>query len=144
MSALRCVVYVSSAVRLLNELELEQLMESARKFNAESGITGVLLYYDGTFFQYFEGPETAVEQVYERIRRSPLHWNLIELFRSGIVRRLFEDWYMGLARPQASELLKIRNAEWQRQIQPLLPLHAESLPEGLRLLAGFWASAVRV
>lgn len=143
MSALHCVVYVSSAVRLLNDVELENLLESSRRFNAELGVTGVLLYYDGTFFQYFEGPESAVEQVYERIRRSPLHWNLIQLFQSGIARRMFDDWYMGLARPQSSELLKIRNAEWRQQAQHL-PLHAEGLPEGLRLLAGFWASAVRV
>lgn len=143
MSTLRCVVYVSSAVRLLNDQELEHLVESAGRFNAEAGVTGVLLYYDGTFFQYFEGEQPAVEQVYERVRRSPLHWNLIELFQSGIVRRLFDDWYMGLARPQASEMLKIRNAEWQR-LAGCLPKHAEGLPEGLRLLAGFWASAVRV
>lgn len=37
------------------------------------GVTGVILYRDGFFFQYIEGIEKNLEAVYQRIERSTGH-----------------------------------------------------------------------
>ena len=58
------LVYVSSASRLLNETQLRLLADDAAARNLECGVTGVLLYGDGSFFQYIEGPPASLEQVY--------------------------------------------------------------------------------
>lgn len=86
---LDAVVYVSSAVRLLDGPDLEALLVDARAFNEKSDVTGALLYDDGAFFQYFEGPEPEVAEVYERIKRSRLHKGLIELFHRPVEQRQF-------------------------------------------------------
>ena len=53
-SDLESLVYVSSAVRLLNLEEIGYLLRRARERNTEYGITGVLLYVGGNFMQYIE------------------------------------------------------------------------------------------
>ena len=142
MTRLRCVVYVSTATRLMSEEDLESLLRDARAFNESVGITGILLYNDGTFFQYFEGPEDAVERVYERIRASHAHKDLTELLRAAIPMRLFGLWTMGLTHPPASQLLMFTNWKWRRDAERL-ELSPPSPSEGLELLRNFWATAQR-
>jgi hypothetical protein len=138
---LRCVVYVSSAVELFTTDELEALLRDARTFNERAGVTGVLLYQDGSFFQYIEGPPDGVQAVYDRVRAATRHTHLIELQDAPIHRRHFEAWLMGFAEPQPSEFLAIAQADW-------LARSAAGLTEpdgnqGLRLLAAFWQRARR-
>lgn len=133
---LEAVAYTSSAVPDTTVSSLEQLLLQARKKNAELGVTGVLLYHDGSFFQYFEGPPEAVEEVYARIRRSPLHRGIIELMRGPIQARSFGSWLMGFTQAPASTVLALSNASWTASVrQP-----AVATSPGLELLLQFWAS----
>lgn len=140
MAQLEAIAYVSSAVGSPSEAELAALLESARAKNDEVGVTGVLLYHDGTFFQYFEGSPAAVEIVYERIRRSVMHHGIIELMRTPIDVRAFARWSMGFTRAPASTLLKLSHATWLAA----LAQHDESaaVPDGMSLLVQFWRSGV--
>ncbi|MBK8019718.1 MAG: BLUF domain-containing protein [Betaproteobacteria bacterium] len=142
MTRLRCVVYVSTATRLMSEEDLELLLRDARAFNESVGITGILLYNDGTFFQYFEGPEDAVERVYDRIRASHAHKDLTELLRAAIPMRLFGSWTMGFTHPPASQLLMLMNWKWRRDAERLQQ-SPSCASEGLELLRNFWATAQR-
>lgn len=95
-------IYTSRAVEPLDEDELRELLASARRFNAEHGLTGILLYYrddaleNGAFMQYLEGPEEAIRRVlHERIEPDLRHRS-IEVFVDGPRQgRLFDGWYMG-------------------------------------------------
>lgn len=99
MSALLSLVYVSSARVPLDEPALERLLQSARIRNQQDGLTGVLLYHDGNFIQYLEGPALTVNQTYQRIARDPAHGNLIELLLEPITERSFTGWDMGFPGP---------------------------------------------
>jgi hypothetical protein len=77
---LRAIVYVSSATIDFTEPELENLLSQARESNLQNGVTGILLFSDGNFMQYFEGLEAAVSETWQRIRNSKRHTGIIELF----------------------------------------------------------------
>lgn len=139
MEDLNCIVYVSSAIRPLAVPELEALLVSARQFNDEVGVTGVLLYHDGTFFQYFEGPAEGVAQVYARIRASRSHHAIYELLNTKIKARLFPNWLMGASNVTSSLLLNLARAEWHASIQQVVDL-PEVPNEGLALLTSYWKS----
>ena len=79
MNQLAALAYVSSAAKLMSESELEALAVSARTENHRHQVTGVLLYDNGSFFQYLEGAPSAVVHVYERIKASRQHHGIIEL-----------------------------------------------------------------
>ena len=71
------------------------------------GVTGALLHQDGSFFQYFEGSESGVGQVYSRIMGSRMHRGLIELVCEPADQRHFSTWSMGFAESAGSELQAI-------------------------------------
>lgn len=141
MSELRSIVYVSTAVRMLTEPELEALLVEARDLNLETNTTGVLLYSGGSFMQCFEGTDDAIAVTYDRIRRSRKHTGIIELIDERVAERSFKDWQMGFRQVRAAELLAMSSAQWQRQIDASRPGARESA--GLALLKTFWAQARR-
>ncbi len=94
MATIDALVYVSTAVRIPSTAELEHLLTRARARNADHAVTGVLLYSDGNFMQYLEGPGAGIDTVYEFIKIDPLHRGIIELIREPIPRREFAQWSM--------------------------------------------------
>ncbi len=114
MEQLHCVIYTSTANHLLSGAELEKLLHDARQHNADRAITGILLYSEGTFFQYLEGQVADVTAIYERIKQSRQHHSLIELLRGDIDQRAFPDWLMGFFQPSQAELLKLMAQNWQQ------------------------------
>ncbi len=88
-------VYVSSAVRLLSDEELAALLETSRRNNAKRDITGMLLYKDGNFMQFLEGPKESVCALLATIKTDPRHRGMIVLMQSEHPDREFSDWSMG-------------------------------------------------
>ncbi len=88
------IVYLSKAARRVTPDDLQHVLVGARRRNVEEGITGVLLYADGYFLQYLEGPKAGMNKVYSLIKMHPLHYGLIDLVREPIVTREFAEWSM--------------------------------------------------
>jgi hypothetical protein len=136
MPELRSIAYVSTAVSLFTEQQLESLLIEARRLNLDSGVTGVLLYSDGNFMQYVEGPPDSLQSTYNRILASRRHKNVVKLFDRGIDVRSFADWQMGFAQATKSELLALTTARWQAMSAG--PRVSASTSPGLALLRSFW------
>ena len=137
---LAALAYTSSARRRLGDTDLEALLERARRANQELDVTGVLLYDDGSFLQYIEGPPEGIAAAYERVRRSPLHGGIIELIRGPIPERTFSGWQMGFTRTPASAVLRLSNASWKAQLRHGATTPALTESEGFQLLRQFWDS----
>ena len=137
MSALQSIVYVSTATRLLTVAELESLLIEARDLNVQNGVTGVLLYCDGNFMQCFEGPETSMQETYQRIRDSQKHKGIIELLNERIDVRSFPGWQMGFTQPTKSALLALSTAGWDSVRRG--SHGATNKSPGLVLLEAFWS-----
>lgn len=91
---LRSITYMSSAVRLLLEQELDDLLIRARRRNEVESVTGVLLYDAGNFLQVIEGPESGLARVYSAIMADRMHHNVFELLNDPIEYRAFPHWSM--------------------------------------------------
>lgn len=143
MKRLECLVYVSSAVWLLTEADLEAILSAAIVNNELYGVTGVLLYSDGTFFQYIEGVDEDIAYIYNRIKHSKQHQGIIELLHKQIQQRLFPDWYMGFFKPLKSEILNIIDQHWW-DLPSSEILVTEQSSEGLKLLETFCKNQQRV
>ena len=141
MAPMRSIVYVSTAITPMSEADLSALLIEARHLNAESHVTGVLLYGGGNFMQCFEGPGEAMEGTYGRIRASKRHTGIIELVNESVPSRSFVGWEMGFKGAQKSELLALSTAQWQRQATA--PDHQTGPFAGMVLLRNFWNQDLR-
>jgi hypothetical protein len=99
-----CAVYVSSARKLLDEVELLDLLQSSRQNNDRQDITGMLLYRDGNFLQVLEGPAAAVDGLIDKIKRDPRHHGVILMSRRGVEDRQFSEWRMAFRNMSKSHM----------------------------------------
>jgi len=138
MEDLSAVVYPSTAKRSLSARDLDAVLISARSFNEPQHVTGVLLH-QGSFLQYFEGPEDSVNRVYERIRHATKPRSLVELVNQRIAQREFTNWHMAFAEAPATGLEDLATEYWEMTV-PGLAERAQRSP-GLELLLDYWKTA---
>ena len=132
MSKLRCIVYFSSATRLLTESELEALLIDARDWNMEHGVSGVLLHHDGSFMQYIEGADYDLRKTFKRITDSSQHMSIVKVLDQSIEVRSFPDWVMGYSKLVKSELIKLNTISWAESKNGM------NDSKGMQLLKYFW------
>jgi len=98
------ISYISSAKEPLSNQDLLGLLQECRENNAQSGVTGMLIYCNATFLQVLEGDEKVVDDLIDKIRKDARHANLQVLHRRTIERRQYSDWSMGFKRVSDKEL----------------------------------------
>lgn len=101
---MKYLIYISTSIRLLTDPELLEILEVSRDRNKKNGITGVLLYSEGTFIQFLEGPQKELKEIYSAIVNDMRHKNIIKLVEEPIEQRSFPDWTMGFRSINAYEL----------------------------------------
>ena len=101
---MRSLVYASRSAGPFSEQDLIELLTSARARNEALRVTGMLIYSGESFLQLIEGDEASVEVIWDRIRLSPRHTNLRVLQDGPATERLFSEWSMGFAHPDANSL----------------------------------------
>ncbi len=94
---MRQLCYLSTAARELDDAALERILASAHANNSRSGVTGLLVYGRGVFFQVLEGPRDCVEATLQRIKRNPQHYGMTILSDEEVAARDFEGWHMAFA-----------------------------------------------
>lgn len=100
-------IYASSARRHFETAELTALLQAARKHNDAAGLTGMLLYTEGSFFQVLEGVPDAVEALYARIELDKRHDQVTKIIAEAIPSRSFANWTMGFSQVSRKELALI-------------------------------------
>jgi hypothetical protein len=94
-SVLYSLLYVSTAQVLFTPPRIEELLATSRANNARDHITGLLLFRDGAFMQFIEGPEAAVERVFRKIKADERHFAIETISEGSIPRRRFPGSPMG-------------------------------------------------
>lgn len=97
MSNLSVIVYRSRAVMPPSDVDLFYLLAHARQRNQAAGLSGVLLYDRGHFFQWIEGSNQELGRTWNAIRADERHSDLRVLADQQIPVRLFEQWSMQFA-----------------------------------------------
>ncbi len=89
---LATLCYQSRAVHRPSPDDLQRLLTEARVRNRQFGVTGMLVHEGDRYFQWLEGPGTALAALWSSIRRDDRHGD-IELLGEGVTPiRLFADW----------------------------------------------------
>jgi hypothetical protein len=91
------IVYVSTAVKLMHQNQLLDILHNSRQHNAALNISGVLLYSEGTFIQVLEGRDSVIDALYSRIEADQRHKNITKLIDEPITEKSFAQWLMGFA-----------------------------------------------
>lgn len=97
MNSISAVIYRSRAVQRPADIDLFYMLAQARQRNKSLDLSGLLLYDRGFFFQWLEGANAPLGQVWNSIRRDPRHADIEVLADQSIPIRLFSDWTMGFA-----------------------------------------------
>ena len=93
--ALETFVYCSRASEGVGDVEVDCLIEFSQRRNAARGITGVLVFGNGVFFQWVEGPPAEVQTLVTKLHGDSRHHDIVELDRSVDKReRLYPGWEM--------------------------------------------------
>lgn len=97
LSALRLetFVYCSRAAPSVDEAEVRRIIAFSQARNVARGITGVLVFGSGVFFQWIEGPPAEVQVLIANLHDDDRHHDIVTLDRSVETReRLYPHWEM--------------------------------------------------
>ena len=85
---LKRVIYVSKKTDTSSD-SLTNIYDISQKNNSESGISGCLLIGSDSYLQLLEGPDSAVEKLYSRIKMDSRHKKVKKLFEQHIEEKSF-------------------------------------------------------
>lgn len=105
--SLYTIVYVSIASEEMSDDDLLAILKKARQHNKSKNITGTLLFRDGFFIQALEGDKNTLDDLFERIKQDKRHYNVLQIYKKPIEKRLFPDWAMGFESPNFDRLKQI-------------------------------------
>ena len=92
---LRRLIYISSAAGRFGQPQLDEILATSRINNAARGLTGMLLFHDGCFFQVLEGEAESIDRTFATISRDTRHGGVIVLESRAVAERGFPQWSMG-------------------------------------------------
>jgi hypothetical protein len=103
------VVYRSRAVTPLSDYELYELVQTAQIRNATEQITGLMLYDQGRFYQWLEGPAESVARLMRAIAVDRRHTDVEILVDKPVPARQFGEWRMRLATTGVRSIRSVHN-----------------------------------
>lgn len=101
------ISYISQASEPMSADQLLALLMQCRTNNVARGLTGMLLYGNGTFLQVLEGDDAVVDRLVDTIGADPRHVGMKQLARRTIEERQYADWSMGFERVTDDSLKQI-------------------------------------
>jgi hypothetical protein len=131
------LIYRSRATRSFDSDGFDEIMDVAVARNAREGLTGTLVYDQGRFMQWLEGPQEALDRVLGSIQADSRHTGLEVLRARPIRERAFSDWRMRLA-VRRSQPFRLPPGTFEASDAPIdaLMTYPEAAPSLLRVLFG--------
>jgi hypothetical protein len=131
------VVYCSRAAPDVDAAVVDQIIATSRRNNPRQGITGMLVFGAGMFFQWLEGPRASVTVLMERLRRDTRHGQIVVLSEiEESDERLFPEWDMELVEAQDIRAVLVDALKEDHRPQDIEALRAMLAEIDARLGAG--------
>ena len=116
----------------MSQPELERVLAQSRAWNSTHGLTGILLYGNGSIMQVLEGPHDEVQYIFARISRDTRHAHVVKLADGPIEHRHFQQWSMGFKVLNNNDFTQING-----YLDPAMPMPSVSDPGLHAILAAF-------
>jgi len=101
------LIYASVATEDFKTEQLTDILQQAREANERVGLTGILLYSGGSFFQVLEGEPSDIDQLYQKLLLDKRHTQLTVIIREPIAKRYFGSWSMGFSSVSPEKLRQV-------------------------------------
>lgn len=98
------IIYSSESSTPMQQDELEEILDHARRRNAAVGITGALVYVDGVFLQILEGDKGDVQDLMTKIARDVRHETVVVFREAEVPVAVFRDWDMAFVSATAEQI----------------------------------------
>ena len=118
------LAYISTQVSLLSPSAIQEILTKSIANNASIGVTGMLIYYNGTFLQVLEGYSKTVDELYSVIKRDKRHQNVITLYKNNIESANFSAWSMGFV--DVEEIMKKGDKDFVKYFENTLTSESNS------------------
>lgn len=86
------LIFVCSVSKLLDRNELNSIANEKLRNTKEDGITGILLYKDGSYFGVYEGEEEDVKRHYRNACKNCFGKDVLIIDEGNIETRQFDYW----------------------------------------------------
>jgi len=131
-------IFISTkAAKPFTQEEIKQTVEELSIRNSHKGLTGVLIFSKGEFYQILEGEKEILKELFDVVRDDTRHGNVYVIWEGDIEKRGFYNW--GLDPSQMSIYgLDTIYAEKTNHISA-----AQKLMATLSITAGFEFSVVK-
>ncbi len=127
------LTYKSEPFPWITIVDINEILQVAREFNAAESITGCLIYSKNLFVQILEGNQEIIEELYGRIQVDKRHYNVQLLLTEDVEQRIFSDWAMAYLNPK-----ELSAGEAARNVRIDLERLAGSNSESEMDLEVFW------
>lgn len=135
------IVYVSTAISLLSEEQLQNILSASRRNNLEKNITGILVYNDGNILQVLEGNKRDLHALYGHISQDHRHYGCIILQDTPSETRSFGDWSMGFKSVSHIEFIQLEGY-WDLRSKNM-PLINDESEDTVRNILNMFVEQVR-
>lgn len=105
--ALVHLIYCSAIQDFVTIPDLYRVLQQSIKNNGQRGITGIVMYHDGSVLQILEGEEESVSALYEKICNDRRHHRIQTIIKEQIDHRNFTQWSMGFINLSSRELSQL-------------------------------------
>jgi hypothetical protein len=89
---LKCIAFVSSAMKDITPDNIKAWAEEAGKLNESMDISDLTIFANGNVLGLLEGPAEAVEKRFEELKKHPSHHSIIKILSTQIDYRSFEGF----------------------------------------------------
>jgi len=134
---LKQIAYASRQSYILNDTDIMELLANCRRNNSLYQITGMLVFFDGTFVQYLEGPEKNIDALYKKISNDKRHRDIVLLIEDYIENREFADWSMAFKNVTAANIKDIEGLKDFKKEDLFKGKNPENEHPGILLLKSF-------
>lgn len=124
------LTYQSKATARPTPGDLRELAWEARQRNRSLGVTGMLLYDKGRFFQTLEGPPASLSVLWKSISEDPRHTQIEVLSEHIVPARLFGGWDLLSYHADEEPFHKVDRAKAQHQLTTRVPALMELVLNG--------------
>ncbi|MGN1056104.1 MAG: BLUF domain-containing protein [Comamonas sp.] len=124
---LSCFLYCSQLAEDADISCIPDIIKTARAFNKQHLITGMLIFDGQRFCQYIEGPEATITELATRIAQDPRHTNFQPKHDAPLSGdRLFAHWSMAYVLVDDAEPLNdietVKGPTALEKLQSLMPM----------------------
>jgi len=100
-------MYASEQSHSITESSIQEMLRKSRVNNSTKNISGLLIFFEGVFTQFLEGPAYEIDNLYARIIRDTRHTRIIELGSGHTADRYYSDWHMAYKKLSSEEVQNI-------------------------------------